>query len=84
MKHRRHLVTDHAVIRYLERVKGVDIDVVRAEISELVETARDLGASGAVVAGWSYKIKDGNVVTVRAAHSPCIRTGCVKDKRRVR
>lgn len=33
-------ITDHAVVRYLERVKGVDVSSVRAEIGELALRAR--------------------------------------------
>jgi hypothetical protein len=34
-------ITDHAVVRYLERVKGVDVSSVRAEIGELALRARN-------------------------------------------
>lgn len=84
MKHSPYTVTDHAVVRFLERVKGMDIDAVRAEIAEKASTALELGASGAVVDGFSYKIAGGRVATVMEANRPCIRTGCVKDKRRSR
>jgi hypothetical protein len=33
-------ITDHAVVRFLERVKGVDVDAVRAEIGEMALRAR--------------------------------------------
>lgn len=32
-------VTDHAVVRYLERVEGIDTDAVRAKIREMTERA---------------------------------------------
>jgi len=32
-------VTDHAVIRYLERVKGVDIEAIRAELRQIASEA---------------------------------------------
>ena len=33
-------VSDHAVLRYLERVKGIDIEAVRAELtSPTIDTA---------------------------------------------
>jgi hypothetical protein len=32
MNQLRRLVTDHAVIRYMERVLGIDVDQVRQEI----------------------------------------------------
>ncbi|NKC12912.1 MAG: hypothetical protein GKR94_12150 [Gammaproteobacteria bacterium] len=33
-------VSDHAVVRYLERVKGVDVGSVRAEIAERIKNPR--------------------------------------------
>jgi len=65
------LVTDHAVVRYLERVMGVDVDAVRAKI--LADGRRDLLpkirfgkiriADGSVV----LKVREGRVVTVQTA-----------------
>jgi hypothetical protein len=34
-----HEVSDHAVVRYLERVRGVDVDAIRDEISSACESA---------------------------------------------
>jgi hypothetical protein len=46
-------VTDHAVVQYLRRFKGVDIDAVRAEIASKIarpaEYARFLGDASARV-----------------------------------
>lgn len=37
-------VSDHAVLRYLERVKGVDIEAIRAELtSPIIATAAGQG-----------------------------------------
>ena len=37
-------ISDHAVLRYLERVKGVDVEAARAEMmSASVATAIDIG-----------------------------------------
>jgi hypothetical protein len=33
-------ITDHAVVRFLERVKGIDVDAARAEIGEMALRAR--------------------------------------------
>jgi len=33
-------ITDHALVRYLERIKGVDVNAVRAEIGEMALRAR--------------------------------------------
>jgi hypothetical protein len=37
-------VSDHAVLRYLERVKGIDVEAVRAEIARApIDTAAAIG-----------------------------------------
>ena len=64
MKKPRHPVTDHAVIRYLERVEGVDIEAIRREIGRRAETGIEAGACGVVSAGFCYGIEGGVVVTV--------------------
>ena len=47
-------VSEHAVIRYLERVKGIDMEVIKAEILDeaIVNIIEKLGESG------SYPSKD--------------------------
>lgn len=54
-------VTDHAVVRYLERIEGLDIDRIRRQISESLSSpfAKRLieFSSGA-----SCRIKAGNAV----------------------
>lgn len=57
-------VTDHAVIRYLERVHGIDIDAYRAEIAEKVAVGVKLRASGVVIDGYRYVLADCHVTTV--------------------
>lgn len=70
MKHRRFRVTDHAVIRYLERVQGIDVEAIRREISEVVAVAEaHPGASGVVLNGMRYKIRNGAVTTIMPARS---------------
>lgn len=70
MKHRRFRVTDHAVIRYLERVQGVDVEAVRREIGERVAIAEDHpGCSGVVIDGLRYTIVDGHITTIKPARS---------------
>ncbi|MCA3456576.1 MAG: hypothetical protein IOC92_02580 [Rhodobacter sp.] len=67
MKRSRLRVSDHAVLRYLERVGGFDIERLRREIARRVETAVQAGACGVVVDGWSFRIKDG-------PHGPVVTT----------
>lgn len=54
-------ITDHAVLRYMERSKGLDVAAVRNEIMGLVIPLADMGVGTGEVAG--FKIKDNTVVT---------------------
>ncbi len=81
MKKPIHPVTDHALIRYLERVKGVNIEALRHEIGRIVDDGLNKGVCGVQSAGFTYRIEGGRVVTVYRSNRPNIRTGCVKDKR---
>jgi hypothetical protein len=67
MKRGRLRVSDHAVLRYLERVGGFDIERLRRDIARRVETAVQAGACGVVVDGWSFRVKDG-------PHGPVVTT----------
>lgn len=60
-------VSDHAVLRYLERVGGFDIEALRRDIRDRVWKAADSGASGVVIDGFRYCIRrdreGGRVIT---------------------
>lgn len=56
-------VSDHAVIRYLERHHGIDCEAIRMEmLTPMVRQAVMAGAEGVRVNGGVLKIK-GNVIT---------------------
>ena len=75
MKHTRVYVTDHAVVRYLERVKGIDMDAVRAEIAAHVDLALEHdGVSGVLSDGFRYRLQGLTVTTVVQASQPDLRT----------
>lgn len=57
-------ITDHAVVRYLERVKGIDIDAVRAEITAVVRRGVSYGAQSVILDGMRYRLEGQHVVTV--------------------
>ena len=60
-------VTDHAVVRYLERVEGVDIAATRRQIARAVRLAEDYpGCTGVIKNGFVYKLNPSGdtVVTV--------------------
>ena len=61
-------ITDHAVLRYIERVRGVDTAAIRAEIQEAVSSGHQI-APGAIagVKREAYIIDAGQVVTVLPA-----------------
>ena len=72
-------VTNHAVLRYLEREKGMDIEAIRTEIARKVDVARDHeGASGVIVGGLVFKLQGLTVTTVIPHSEPDRRTGRVK------
>lgn len=65
MKSSRFHITDHAVVRYLERVKGVDMKAVRREIAKAVQIAEDHPtACGVLKGGHSYKLSGNTITTV--------------------
>lgn len=61
-------VTDHAVIRYLERVQGLDVAAVRRQIlhPSVIEAVATLGGNGSYPHpdGYVLKMASGVVVTV--------------------
>lgn len=61
-------VSDHAVLRYIERVLCVDVEALRAQIGQRVDKMRavELGASAVISEGWRYVVVNGCVVTVVA------------------
>ena len=60
----RHPVIDHAVLRYLERVAGLNMEEVRSNIHLKTKTALESGAKSVTVDGYRYRIAGGRVVTV--------------------
>lgn len=66
----RDIVTDHAVVRYLERVYGVDVSGPKKRIARVTEQGRDQKAGAVNADGVSYVLnKSGRVVTVRGTQS---------------
>lgn len=65
----RLLITDHAIVRYLERVGGFDIDGLRKQIALRCEAGASIGATSVIVEGFAFLIGDGQVITVVDADS---------------
>ena len=62
-------VSDHALVRYLERVKGMDIDAIREEIidEEIERQVSILGGHGTYVSkdsSYRVRIQDNTAITV--------------------
>lgn len=57
-------VSDHAVIRYLERGLFIDVEGLRRRIGRRADRAAEAGASAIVIDGLRYRIVDGCLVTV--------------------
>lgn len=69
-------ITDHALLRYLERVQGIDMGEVRSQIAKAVAVAEEHeGCTGVVSDGFSYKIQNGAITTVIPTHEPDKRAG---------
>jgi hypothetical protein len=60
------IVTDHAVLRYVERVMGIDVEAIRAEMaSHAVQTAAAMQCHTVKLGnGARLKLKGGTVMTV--------------------
>ncbi|MCW4115642.1 hypothetical protein NPA31_011775 [Aurantimonas sp. MSK8Z-1] len=57
-------VTDHALVRYLERVHGVDMDAFREELAALAQPFVDARVSCAPVGAVWLRIEDNRLITV--------------------
>ncbi|HEY9212080.1 MAG TPA: hypothetical protein VIQ29_04405 [Ancylobacter sp.] len=57
-------VTDHAVLRYLERAEGINIEAIRRLIEKKVARGVDAGAVGVLVDGVRFVLRGDSVVTV--------------------
>ena len=66
MKRTPFKISDHAAMGFLQRVKGIDIAAVKAEVAEQVATDMPLEGEAAVTRnGFRYVIQNGVVVTVK-------------------
>ncbi|MBL4766301.1 MAG: hypothetical protein JKY94_01010 [Rhodobacteraceae bacterium] len=62
---RNAFVSDHAVLRYLERIKGVDIDAVReAILTDSVKVVATVGRGRVKTEKFVAIVREGTVVTV--------------------
>lgn len=57
-------VSDHVVLRYLERAMGFNIEIVREHILSICGNAAAIGATAVRSEGLRFEIADGVIVTV--------------------
>lgn len=50
------IVSDHALLRYIQRVHGVDIDQLRDIVFDIIEDAALAGATKFSIGGFTYAI----------------------------
>ncbi|WP_151720199.1 hypothetical protein [Gemmobacter serpentinus] len=50
------VITDHAVLRYLERVGGFQIEALRAALAARLQPGAATGAGAVVIDGYAYVI----------------------------
>jgi hypothetical protein len=61
----RSILSDHALIQYLERVKGIDLSKFRDEIlTPETLSAVSMGATAIKAGGAKFKVQNGVIVTV--------------------
>lgn len=72
-------ITDHCLVRYLERAMGLNMDMVREHIRTICATPAAFGAVAVRSEGLKFVIKDNSVVTVTRDIS---RSDAVKERKR--
>lgn len=70
----RPSVSDHAVLRYLERIMGVDVEAIRAGLlTNDVKAAIRAGATSVTIEGVKFRVVGSKIVTVvETARSPTL------------
>lgn len=58
-------ISDHAVLRYLERAMALNIDLVREHIASICQPAASVGAVCVRSEGLRFEIANNTVITVR-------------------
>lgn len=76
-------VTDHALLRHLERVQGIDIEAIRLELGHLVDKAIEAGAKATVSEGMRYVLIEDRLVSCVPVKSIPLR-GRARRRRRDR
>ena len=78
------VVTDHAILRYLERGMGLNINIVREHILSICGDAAAFGAVCVRAEGLRFEIDGNRICTVTPDHITPNRTGREMAMRRAR
>jgi hypothetical protein len=76
------VITDHCVVRYLERAMGLNVELVREHILSLCGDAAAFGAVCVRAEGLRFEIDGTRVCTVTPDHTVPNRTGQALARRR--
>jgi len=68
-------ITDHALLRYLERVLGYDVETLRRQIGHEISARTSGDATSVKMDGYQYRIENKAVVTITSLNRPNIRSG---------
>lgn len=74
-------VSDHALVRYIERVLDIDVETLRREIGRRIDRVVVDGACGVTIDGYTYRLIDGTVTTVLETSRPDPRLGRQRRER---
>ena len=78
-------VSDHALLRYIERVQGISLEDLRQKIAEIVIVPAKAGASTVTVDGFTYcfvERRSGDVVVTTILFNEMRAKQRVKNKRK--
>lgn len=78
------VVTDHAVLRYMERAMGLNVEIVREHILSITSGAAAFGAVCVRAEGLRFEIDGNRICTVTPDHITPNRTGQLLAMRRAR
>lgn len=70
MPPRNQAVSDHALIRYMERKLGHDFSKIRQEIKDICSEGLKMGATRISHEGFTYALRNGVVVSVFPGETP--------------
>jgi len=76
-------VSDHAVLRYLERAMGLNIELVREHILSLCAAPAAFGAVSVRTEGLRFEIANGTITTVTPDHQTPTRTTQARAQRKI-